>query len=278
MNKVKFKIWATLIWGYKYSFQNIPSICQIGWLPMFIVCVGFLSVPYFVAIGYESLTSAYLFPASFAASYFAVPWHRKILLNEKNVEQIRVRRPELIYFGLLLFMNYFDVAIELLATFLEVSTDNVIFQTSMWTSMVLILVIVSMMVPAIAIDDRQMTLGRAWGLWRGNRIRFLFFILLSGVVYGTLWTLLVKTNSFVSFRLADMINVDYGNISFYGADFLKFMFSYGVTSPILTVLMFLLFSSFVGALSISYAGIARNAMNTDQRYEPPKAMGHRLTA
>jgi len=293
MSNPTFKIWATLWWGYRYAFKNIRLIFRAGWIAMAVIFLLMILTPVLYALDIEIPINALMPLAFWASSYFAVPWHRAILMNENNPQVFRFRRPEFFYFLLVLVLSYSgDAGIYIFSYGLEsigISVDTP-DQNSVWGNVMMVILspgvllfcillacYISMILPAIAVGDHNMSPARAWRLWRGNRWRFAFFLLIGSALMAGIWTSVNAATSLVNGQIIEALEIDFQNLNSLEIDFIKFVFAFSAMVPLLVFILFYIVASTVGALSISYAGIVRHAIEVDENYSPLESIRDRVT-
>lgn len=134
-----------------------------------------------------------------------------------------------------------------------------------------------MILPAIAVNDRDMTLDRAWQLWRGNRIRFLLLLTFSYAIFAGLWFGVTWVGTNFGNHLFDLFEINTDNISSFGIDFWLFILAFNVVIPFQVFVLFFAIAATAGTLSLSYASMVRHALKVDRDYQPPKAVRDRLS-
>lgn len=280
MSTEKFKIWATIWWGYKYTFQNTGLLLRTGWLLITTLCLLFAALPYFIAFEVEYFEIAAIPIVAWAFTCFAVSWHRGILLNEQRPRAVRFGRPEFLYFAISLSIYLLTDLPDFLATTNIISQNQTITLFLLFALSILIFLIASFAtaaLPSIAIDDRAMSIIRAWKLWKGNRFRLILFLNFGAGIGMALVSATLAFSNFASRQLLDLFNINYKLNGTYEIDFFKFMLAYVITSPLIVISLFLLMASYIGALSISYAGIIRRGISVDKEYHPKKEIRDRVS-
>jgi len=273
----KFRVWATIGWGYRYALKHLHLLFRAGWISLIILTIIFLSAPFTVAIWGEALVTQLLPAVIFAGSYLAVPWHRAILLNDTQPKTFRFRRAEFVYFAIALTPIAFSETIDFLYPDWGASFGALFVVLWCLVFNYLIILCCFMILPAVAIEDRSMTLTRVWRLWEGNRFRYLLFLILNSVIYSVCWQGVNMANFAFMRWLGAALDIDNSKTGILGVDFMKFMVAYGASSPLLAVILCFLMACCVGGVSISYAGIAKRGIEIDGRYDPPAALRDRIS-
>lgn len=281
-NPPKLKVFYTIFWGYQHAFRNMRLIFRIGW-PFFLILWGCMaSVAFFALAELE-------FPVKLAevlfflvCGLFAVRWHRAILMNERGSTGIKIGGRDITYLFLCITPHFFLEVVEVILPPYDDAAGLIIVAA---VYLVLSLAILawyccfSMVLPAVAVDDRNMTLDRAWSLWRGNRLRILFFLIIGSLILITLWLGSIEAINKINVLLVDFAEIDDIELSFTNpTTAVLFAAIFSLPHLFSVFVLFYAFAATAGALSLSYAGMVRHALQKDRSYHPPKAVLARVSA
>jgi len=278
----KFRIWATVWWGYRYAFANPALLLRCGgvftasWFAIFVAT----AVQILRGEKISSTPVYVLFFAVLLISYFAVAWHRSILLGEKKPKVVRYVGPELLYALILIVVGPAALLVGLLEPAKDIASGGVSSQWVLYSFLILasavLYVFVLIILPGIAIEDKNMGLGRAWRLLRGNRWRFFFFVFLSECVAVSVFSVGNKLASLLRGFLWNVMNL----LPTYPESAEDWMV-FAVTEPFCTlitvVVMLVVLAGLTGSVSISYAGIVRLGVENDASYKAPENLSRHLS-
>jgi len=251
--------------------------------------VFFLGNPVYVATTNQAVPSWIGFLIGICAgAHFAVGWHRSVLLGEKKPRILRLGFRELKYFLVWFVIVFFLSVVDYLIPSVDTSSGLISVQNYDISAIVALLLVVVIatgclaaiymvaFLPGIAIDDRRMTPLRAWRSLKGNRWRFLWLIVITGVffslaLYGSMT--LGGVLRLPTWEVLGAIETDSGRTTLNIAPLVLAEFLLSI--PFLAVL-FPVFAAFVGSLSMAYAGIAKQALRSEEAYEPSPEFRRRL--
>lgn len=275
----KLKLWATILWSFKYPIKHFSRFLRVFWLLIALFTTVYLANIY-VAVVYDLYYSTpWWMPimSAICVSYSAVPWHRAILLNETKPKLLRFGREYAVYFAILCALGLFDQSRELFALDRDLTPGAISIIGLSYVISMLIWFWMSMVLPGIAIGDQGMTPRRAWSLWTGNRIRFFCLLVFSIVVLIIGFLAANQVVSRVMFWSITMLDINLRMVSALGMDFALLMLSSAVVLLPLSVIACILLAGTIGVLSLAYAGVARRGMSLDDGYRPIETLRQRVS-
>ncbi len=267
MSDPKFKIWKTIAWGYRDAYCNIGFFFRVSWVSMCLIYLASLLMVYLIAVQIDFSEIIFSTLLVGALCYVAVPWHRAILLNESQLALVHIRRPELLYFLVLLPIDLIGRSLNYFADDIRTFDESIIVIFLSIFGLILISYI-STILPVIATEDKSIPLKRVWQLWKGNRIRFIIFlnfgVLLLGVVIFGVGMMAIYGAKYV-LEILEFKNT-FENM--HGYKLFTFVGVFGLFTPAVIIAGLFSFVATVGALSLSYAGIVQGAISQDTNYRP----------
>ena len=280
----KLRVFATVWWGYSYAFRHIPLMFRAGWPFLLAIWISQTAPLFVIHLPLSTLSSIATGMLVFSffkwplGAHFAVAWHRSILFGERKPTLLRFGKPEFLYALASLLLALPNYAFYWLRPHIFGYEEAVLLGGISRYAILAIVFLATPFLPALAVDDRAMSLRHFFRQLRGNWLRLVCVDVIStAVAFPIFW---VAWHGFFyivdGILRKDVFSIGYQRFDEIGIGFFKALaVSFCSTSAAAFVTLYVVAAG-LSMLSLIYAGIVRRTLASQVDYAAVDRLAARL--